>query len=349
MQNIDPWGCGMKLKNAENQPSYYLSLISGLTFMFTRDLTLTLENSNGWISDKNGEDWIFKKDHPVESQFADTSRQLASVLHSEAPSLIATDIMSDINVDNVVSVFINLDDEALEKANSVVEAVDNNYRCLICGFLSSHIEAVYNHLEPAHGDEWKKKDNTEVSSGHSKLDVGKELNIGNIHTDPNWCLNLKKSFLNDVVPNWSKKTRDAWSANAEIMDKVKFRQIRAEIKDSLVDHIVQIFGITKTPSVKILTEIVKDILSTSYPFMFSQAEGSANSIPSLNFGRGLGGVKGVVNLPCQMWDAIYNKQIRLRMEVNNKSGEECTADDVLGGAARPRKGKKPHKQGKLNI
>lgn len=305
-------------------------------------------NSNGWISEKVGEDWIFKKDQSLECLNKDSSQNLRSVLNEELSILNTRDGMSEVNVDvdNVVGVFINLDDDSLEKASMVVEAIENNYRCMICGFLSSKIEMVYNHLEPAHGDEWKQKDYSAIRSRLSKPGVVQESQIGNVHTDPNWSKNLKKSFLDEVVPNWSKKTRDAWVNNEEIMDKSKFRQVRAEIKDSLVDHIVRFFGTTKTPSLKVLTEIVKDVLSASYPFMFSQVEGSASTIPTLNFGRGLGGVKGVLNLPSQLWDSIYNKQIKLRTVENSKCSEDSTAVDLVE-PARPRKGKKPHRQGKI--
>ena len=330
-------------------------------------------DETGWITERTTKDWIFtqvtsennstqeKNGVTLNSGLVISSNQGTLSAEARLP-LNAENLMyitSDVSIaeglpllnpgDEIIKTIVvghndtSVDDVSQEKARQFVEVIDENtYRCKICGFLSDKMENVSNHLTPAHGDEWKKSNYGEVNSERQVL-VESSLR-GNIHLDPDWKKNLKRSFLEEVVPQWSKVTLNAWTFDEEITDPKKFKKVRAEIKDDLVDHILKFFGTSKTPSLSILEDIVADVLSVNYSFMFSQREGSASTIPSLNFGRGFGGIKGVKNLPSQLWNDIYLKQIKMRQE---EEGRKRPIDNDLNGDENgcPKKGKKPHKHG----
>ena len=332
--------------------------------MFSRNLTLSACDERRWKMEKTERAWIFRDDQIQGSYPSNASKGMSGVVVSSNAEVrlalpqgeesihLSSDLCAEGNLpllkpgDEVIETLvlndeeINLDEESLAKAHKFVEHIEGKFKCSLCGFFSDEINGVYNHLVPAHGEDWKKSSdqvNTSVLVENSRR--------GNVHLDPNWKKNLKLSFLKDVVPKWSQLTLNAWTSNKEIMDPKTFRKVRAEIKDDLVDHILKFFGTTKTPSLKILEEIVTDVLSASYPFMFSQSDGSASTIPTLNYGRGLGGIKGVINLPSQLWDAIYSKQMKLRTEENKRRANESGESENEIENCRPKKGKKRVRQG----
>ena len=69
-------------------------------------------------------------------------------------------------------------------------------------------------------------------------------------------------------------------------------QVRVEIKKALLRHVLSVFGTVKMPKVAFWTEMMSDLLSPGYPFMFGQSEDTASKVPGLNYGRDLGGKLG---------------------------------------------------------
>ena len=156
---------------------------------------------------------------------------------------------------------------------------------------------------------------------------------GNIHLDQNWLHNLKTTFLAERSPTWSMKSREAFENNEIIEEWSKFRDVRKEILDSLADHVVEYCGTMTTPSKQHFQEIIQDVLA-KYPFMFTEAQGSANHIPNLKKRRGSGGSGGLVNLKSQLWDMVHNRQADIRKassggEIQRKGRKRIAAGNTF--------------------
>ena len=79
--------------------------------------------------------------------------------------------------------------------------------------------------------------------------------------------------------------------------------------------------------------------------MFTNGNDSYESVPNLSFGRGNGGISGASNLPKQIWDRVYNRQMTAREEEASTSQSTSGTDAAGHGAAKQRKGRKPKKFG----
>ena len=148
-----------------------------------------------------------------------------------------------------------------------------------------------------------------------------------------------RDLINFYFPKCSHDTKVAWNQNEVITDRRKFTDIRSEILRLLVSHIVDVYGTVSSPKLKSLEYVVNNILRPGYPFMFSDDDNSALSIPSLGSGYGRGGIKGNLNLYKCLWDSVYQKQCKLKKGMMLPSCD----DDEEGNKGK--RGRKPHKYG----
>ena len=81
--------------------------------------------------------------------------------------------------------------------------------------------------------------------------------------------------------------------------------------------------------------------------MFRSGDDSYESVPSLAFGRGNGGISGVANLPKQIWDRVHNRQSTAREKEATTVQTTSGADAAGNGSTKLRKGKKPKTFGML--
>ena len=166
--------------------------------------------------------------------------------------------------------------------------------------------------------------------------------LGNVNNYPEWKTDLKENFVEWIINKCSLDTRVAWAQNEMITDQRKFAEVRSEIIRKVVNHVVDVYGTVSSPKIRTLESIVNDILGPGYPFMFRDA----TSIPSLGFGYGRGGLRGISNLPNNLWNDVYQKQSKLRKEMMHFSND----DDEVGNIGTWKKGRsrKPHKYGMQN-
>ena len=153
-------------------------------------------------------------------------------------------------------------------------------------------------------------------------------------------MKMKENFFIEVISKTSYQTRQAWINNEKLTDARKVKQIRGEIINSLVDKILEIFGCVSTPNNKTLSEIVSSILSPGYPWMFSSANDSAQGEKKLGYGYGKGGLLGIKELPKQLWDRIYQRQVKMR-KVQASASSAVDGVEVVVETSNQRKGKKP--------
>ena len=106
---------------------------------------------------------------------------------------------------------------------------------------------------------------------------------------------------------------------------MKKKEVRKEIIDATLQHILEIFGGVNRPLIAEMREIVFE-MSFQYPALFKEDD---------TVGYGLGGSKGVSGLANQMLDKFRKKQLATRT-IGSANHEGA---DVVMPAPRP-KGKK---------
>ena len=259
----------------------------------------------------------------------------------ENPELApAASVNLDGNVVEVLEVDANV--AALQQ---LCEQVEDNHRCIICGFLSTDASVVLAHIVNDHQN-WQEL-----------LETGKRRKLGNVNNYPEWKKDLEKNFCETIISKCSLATRTAWNSNEKITDRSKFQEVRTEILKELVNHIVDVFGVVSTPNHKTLDAVLSDILAPGYPFMFGQNNDSATNVVGLGFGYGLGGMNGLKTLSKNLWDRIYQKQTKLKNALLQSAAAPNTRNDGGEGeedgqndesvATASKKGKKPFKYGML--
>ena len=199
---------------------------------------------------------------------------------------------------------------------------DNNFICRICDSFTPDPNVIMSHVLQVHADIWRTFDPAQMTaaSGASEQNTETEASISQvvsisqaaeiaaspsgsaqiltptIHLDPNWRSNLIKTFIEDAPNKWSEPSREAWRNNEKITDPKKFKRVRQEIIESLIQPCLGVFGAIKRPSESVLQKLVEDLLAKRYPWMFSMEPGNAMDDRSLNHGRGLGGWSGEQNI-----------------------------------------------------
>ena len=220
------------------------------------------------------------------------------------------------------------------------------FSCSICHQQSGDVEEILLHLQ-THGEETPPvlNDNILIEQNNAAEPSSSTVG-GNIHLNPRFMDSLKEAFLQNIVPTLSEKSRVAFTENQNLSDNPKkFKAIRKEITDSLVDHCIDRFGFEK-PSLAQMRDLVDNMLAPNYEFMFSQKPGSASTIQSLNFGRGFGGARGVDQLASQLWMSFYKKQQSLkRARVEAEAGSATENGDGRPAPGPKKKGRGKNYQG----
>ena len=278
------------------------------------------------LEDKSGTVWHVFKLVPKEP-LVEVAEAGAPETHDGAQSDTLT-VVQDLNV-NVASI-----DEKIQILSKLYEMVGDNARCLICGYLSPDPNVVMSHI----------LDHPDWTQFLPSVNVRK---LGNVNNYPEWKEDLKKNFVDEIINKCSQDTRVAWAQNEKITDQAKFLEVRTEIINKLVNYIVDVYGTVSTPKYKTLESLVKDILAPGYPYMFRTDEDSAQSNPSLGFGYGRGGLKGLENLHKNLWDKIYLKQSKLKKDLMISTNDEEAGDHDDQVNRNGRKTRRPHKYGKI--
>jgi hypothetical protein len=145
------------------------------------------------------------------------------------------------------------------------------------------------------------------------------------YNNPDWLKTTKNNFNKLVIEKCSYKVRQCVENNEQISSIVKKKEVRKEIIDATLQHILEIFGGVNRPLIAEMREIVFE-MSFQYPALFKQDD---------TVGYGLGGSKGVSGLANQMLDKFRKKQLATRT-IGSANHEGA---DVVMPAPRP-KGKK---------
>ena len=94
-----------------------------------------------------------------------------------------------------------------------------------------------------------------------------------VHENPDWLQDLIFNFKEYIVDDLSKPTRDAFSSNQlNFNSEAQEAKVRMEIKNSIVDHLVTIFGGNGAPKIAQVRKIVQE-LQFVYPAMFREEKG----------------------------------------------------------------------------
>ena len=239
---------------------------------------------------------------------------------------------------------------ALQRVIGEIKTDDGDtYQCKICSFSAVNIQETFHHAMNVHGDTWREFTGPHDAGSSSAVSRG-------VHLNPNWKRDLKTTFMSEVIPRMSQKSRMAFTTNENIKDKQVFKVVRTEITSEFQDHILSFFGTVKMPSESVLRELISDVLVANFPYMFGTDESSsAFADKNLNYGRNLGGILGATNLASQTWNAIYKKRMRLieaqigsPLSREGVDTEEASVESAAGGSNnRPRGKKKPEMRGKV--
>ena len=143
------------------------------------------------------------------------------------------------------------------------------------------------------------------------------------HLNPNWLKDTKKNIKSLVIEKCSCKVRESVAKNEKIQNIGKKKEVRKELIDETLSHVLNIFGGVGKPSIAEMRELVFE-LAFQYPALFKEDEG---------VGYGLGGGKGVSGLANQMLDKFRKRQL-----ASKKKASEAGEDVVL--PAPRTKGKK---------
>lgn len=145
------------------------------------------------------------------------------------------------------------------------------------------------------------------------------------YNKPDWLKTMKKNFHKFVIEKCSYKVRQCVDKNEQISSVIKKKEVRKELIEATLQHILEIFGGVNRPLIAEMREIVFE-MAFHYPAMFKDDD---------SVGYGLGGSKGMGGLANQMLDKFRKKQLATR----TTSSANHEGADVVKPAPRP-KGKK---------
>ena len=184
------------------------------------------------------------------------------------------------------------------------------FKCPFCDLASAEMLVCVQHIHQVHSN-WQIEYGIDSSL---KMEVKKT-----VHTNPNWKEDLFKQFQEAKIDKCTKVTRDAYAANENISSKKTKRDVRNEIINTVIDHLIDIYGGVGCPKIKTMREIVV-MLGHKYPRMFSPEGG-----PSDDNGYGFGGHSGLKRLPEQMIDRFRDRIGRKLKEHNHSDADEPPA------------------------
>ena len=128
------------------------------------------------------------------------------------------------------------------------------------------------------------------------------------HLNPDWMDTLKKNFYELVIAKCSQKVREAVAKNEKICNLTKKKEVRRDLIDETLVHLMDVHGHTSKPSIAEMREIAFE-LSFRYPALFKDDDGH---------GYGLGGDRGLQGLANQMLDKLRKRQTIAKGETGSK-------------------------------
>ena len=159
-----------------------------------------------------------------------------------------------------------------------------------------------------------------------------------VHENPDWLQDLIFNFKEYIVDDLSKPTRDAFGSNQlNFNSEAQEAKVRMEIKNSIVDHLVTIFGGNGAPKIAQVRKIVQE-LQFVYPAMFKEEKGK-----KMRTGWKFGGSSGPDGLAKQILSAIQKKDKRseVRKRLNSGDSGDSSTSDSLDGLPSKKKKMKP--------
>ena len=162
----------------------------------------------------------------------------------------------------------------------------------------------------------------EIRQGGSSASAGSSA-----HSNPDWLKDLKKNFKKEIIGKCSMKVQEAVENNHDVKDAREIKAVRNEIMNTVVGHVVKIFGGVSRPRISEMRELTVEMQFT-YPAMFRDDD--------TRTGYGLGGTRGNDGLAAHLLDRIR--------KVDNLSKTVGSKEPVAGGSgsdfAPKRKGKR---------
>ena len=306
-------------------------MISGVQFIFDQELSVNVRNEQDWRKDTKGAFVVFKRINLNEANNNEADRTDSASMsnNNELTESMTLNVGEQINEEIIFANFEDLESQL----SGLYTKVGENFRCSSCGFLTSEMTFLFDHILQKH------------SETETKSVTQNSTQLGNVHINPQWKQNLKVNSDDLIIGKCSEATRIAWQTKEKLRTRAKFLEVRGEILKMVINHIVDVFGTVSSPKVSSLESVVKDILAVGYPFMFADSETSTSNDKNLGFGYGAGGVSGVKYLPKQLWDKIYQKQTVLRTQ--NSQQTNNPDDDCVEDSALSKKGRKPFKYGEF--
>ena len=214
------------------------------------------------------------------------------------------------------------------------------FRCPFCGMISFLKENCEEHIVEKHRKRILDQSEetgleapaADLSPGQKEFAVedeaGEEDEPSTRYNNPDWLKTTKKNFHKLVIEKCSYKVRQCVDKNEQISSAVKKKEVRKEIIDTALQHILEIFGGVNRPLIAEMREIVFE-MSYQYPALFKDDD---------TVGYGLGGSKGVSGLANQMLDKFRKKQLAIRT-ISSGGAAGADGEDIVMPAPRS-KGKK---------
>ena len=258
-----------------------MSLISGFDIVFGQDLQPRM--SSGWIvsAEKTPGIWTFKECEPV------------YVFGDKGPDISLTPL-------NQLNPIGTIEYSSVNTAPTQIEQVS------ICELSTEENLSVFDYVTGNDLDQTAVDGSDSVStSSNAAIQDGFKAVPSTVHTNPGWKDQLQRDFQSLIVDKCSRLTVNAVKNNEDITDIRSKKLVRNEIINTVVDHLLNVYGGVGTPKLAVMRD-VKSIMVLKYPNMFGDDHTDAIS----NRGYGLGGTTGNKNLPCHMIDrfkALRNK------------------------------------------
>ena len=129
---------------------------------------------------------------------------------------------------------------------------------------------------------------------------------------------MKGNYKGIIEDKLSKVAKDAINTNEDIQDVRRRRNVRNEIINTVVEHLVCIYRNVGNPVLGITRQIVT-VMGHSYPSLF-QDKGDRTNEP---LGYGLGGSQGIKQLPQHLLDRVRAILGKCRKQEGSSEDIEC--------------------------
>ena len=151
-----------------------------------------------------------------------------------------------------------------------------------------------------------------------------------VHVNRNWCEELRSSFKEQVIGRCSRKVIDAVAFNINISSPEERRAVFKEILNETLSALHLVFG-NENPKLQNAKK-VRDILVNVYPALFKYEDSIGSSKVPDHAGYGLGGNRGLKNLPTTICQRYHDQYLRPK-----KGDGDISLQSSMIGEQRPAK------------